>query len=90
MAGDNEALGNSVIVTGVKTAFVNANNTAADASCAGHVLVQATYSNSPVDVEPERFRDMGTTAASITFKQLNGEAAETWNIVCEYEISKSP
>jgi len=88
MAGDNEAMGNGVIVTGVKASFVHAKNTSPD--LAGHVVVQGSAANLPVDVEPERFRDKGTTLASITFKQLTAEAAETVNIVIEYEIYTSP
>jgi len=88
MAGDCEAQGNGVIVTGVKASFVQKENTAAD--MLGHVNVQANIVNGPIDVEPERFRDKGTTLGSITFKQLTAEAAETFNIVIEYEIYTSP
>ena len=88
MAGDNEAMGNGVIVTGVKTAFVHKLNTLPD--LAGHVVVEGVWSAMPIDVEPERFRDKGTSLASITFKQLTAEAAETFNIVIEYEIYTSP
>jgi len=88
MAGDNEASGNGVIVTGVKSGFVHKLNT--DPDLAGHVVVEAVWSAMPVDVEPERFRDMGTSTASITFNQLTAEASETVNIVIEYEIYKGP
>jgi len=88
MAGDNEAMGNGIIVTGVKASFVQKENTAAD--LLGHVVVEGVWSAMPIDVEPERFRDKGTTLASITFKQLTAEAAETFNIVIEYEIYEAP
>ena len=84
MAGDNEALGNSIIITGVKAGFIKAENTAPDMTSMSSV--QVTWSNSPVDVEPERIRWKASDASSITFMQLQGEATETWNIVIEYEI----
>jgi len=83
---DQTGLGNGIIITGVKSGFCKPLNTAPDMT--SHVSVQCTYSNSPVDVEPEKFRDMGTTAASITFSQLDSSKAETWNVVCEYTIYK--
>ena len=88
MAGtDQIALGNSIIISAVKAGFVNTKNTAPDQP--SMAIVQCTYSNSPVDVEPERFREKGTDTASVTFSQLQGEATETWNIIIEYEIYKS-
>lgn len=88
MATDESAMGNGIIITAVKTAFTHVNNTAPDMT--SHVSVQCTYSNSPIDVEPERFRRKATDASSVTFSQLNSEAAETWNVVIEYEIYDSP
>ena len=88
MAGDNEALGNGIIVTAVRAGMPNANNTAPDLNAP--YIVEATWSNSPVDVEPEKFRVKGNAGASITFSQLQGEASETWNIACTYEIHKTP
>ena len=84
MATDESGLGNGIIITAVKTGFGHTLNTAPDMT--SHVSVQCTYSNSPIDVEPERFRKKGTNASSVTFSQLNSEASETWNIVIEYEI----
>jgi len=88
MAGDNEAIGNGIIVTALRSGFGHTLNTAPD--LASHVSVECTFSNSPVDVEPERFRQKATNTSSITFSQLDCEAAETWNVVCEYEIYKTP
>jgi len=86
MATDESGLGNGIIITAVKTGFGHTNNTAPDMT--SHVSVQCTYSNSPIDVEPERFRKKATDTSSVTFTQLNSEAAETWNVVIEYEIYK--
>ena len=88
MAGtDGTAVGNGIILSAVKSGFVTTLNTAPDMT--SMALVQCTYTNSPVDVEPERFRWKGTETASVTFSQLDSEAAETWNVVIEYEIYKS-
>jgi len=85
MAGtDGTAVGNAIIVSAVKTGFGHTLNTAPDMT-ATH-FVECTYTNSPVDVEPERWRWKATNTSSVTFMQLQGEAAETWNIVVEYEI----
>lgn len=88
MAGDNLAMGNGVIVTGVKSGFVHKLNV--DPDLKGHVIVEAVWSVMPIDVVPENFRDMGTSTASITFKQLTAEAIETVNIVINYEIYEAP
>ena len=88
MATDESALGNGIIITAVKSGFTHVNNTAPDLT--SHLSVQCTYSNSPIDVEPERFRRKATNTSNVTFMQLDCEAAETWNIVCEYEIYKTP
>jgi len=88
MAGDNEAMGNGVIITGVKSGFVHTLNVSPD--LAGHVVVEAVWSAMPIDVIPEHFRDMGTSTAKITFKQLTAEASETVNIVINYEIYEAP
>jgi len=88
MATDESALGNGIIITAVKTGFGHANNTAPDLT--SHISVHCTYSNSPIDVEPERFRRKATNASSITFSQLDSEAAEVWNVLIEYEIHKNP
>lgn len=84
---DGTAVGNGVIISAVRAGFVNTMSTAPDLP--SMAIVQCTYTNSPVDVEPERFRWKGTNTASVTFKQLNSEAAETWNVVIEYEIYDS-
>ena len=88
MAGDNEAIGNGIIVTAVRSGFGHTLNTAPDLT--SHLSVEANVANQPVDVEPERFRQKATNTSSVTFMQLDCEAAETWNIVCEYEIYKTP
>lgn len=88
MAGDCEAAGNGIIITAVRSGTNNANNTAPDMT--SPYFVQATCLNCPIDVEPEVFRTKGTTAASITFTQLDSEAAETFNVVVTYEIHKTP
>lgn len=88
MAGtDGTAVGNGVIISAVKSGFVHFRNTAPDQPSMAYV--QCTYTNSPVDVEPERFREKGTDTASVTFSQLDSEKAETWSIIIEYEIYKS-
>lgn len=84
MATDESALGNGIIITAVKSGIGNTLNTAPDMT--SHVSVQCTFSNSPIDVEPEKFRKKGTNTSSITFKQLASEAADTWNVVIEYEV----
>ena len=89
MAGtDQTALGNGVIITAVKSGFGHTLNTAPDLT--SMASVQCTYSNTPVDVEPEKFRWKATDTSSVTFSQLDSEAAETWNIIVEYEIYDSP
>lgn len=85
MATDESGLGNGIIITAVKNGFGHVNNSAPDMT--SHVSVQCTYSNSPIDVEPERFKKKATDTSSVTFSQLNSEASETWNVVIEYEIS---
>ena len=88
MAGtDGTAVGNGIIISAVKSGFNHALNTAPDMTSTA--FVQCTYTNTPVDVEPERFRFKGTDTASVTFSQLNSEVAETWNVMVEYEIYRN-
>ncbi len=87
MAGDNEASGNGIIIRALKSGFNHTLNVDPDYPSD---YVEGVWSNMPVDVEPERFRDKGTTTASVTFTQLQVEAAETFNIKLEYTIYTSP
>ena len=87
MAVDSDAVGNGITITGVKSAFNNANNTAPDQTSRA---VQATILKPVIDLEVEKFRSKGTTAASITFSQTVAHSAETWYIQIEYGIYTSP
>jgi len=84
MATDEQAVGNGIIISAVKTGIGDAKNTAPDQTS---FYVQATILKPVVDIrDVEDFRDTGSTAASITFKQLVAHSAETWFIHLRYDL----
>lgn len=84
MATDEQAIGNGITVSAVKTGMERAENTAPDQTS---FFIQATILKPVVDIrDVEDFRDKGSTAASITFKQVVAHSAETWFLHFRYDL----
>lgn len=83
-ATDEQAIGNGITISAVKTGMGDALNTAPDQTA---FFVQATILNPIVDVrDVEEFRDVGSTTASITFNQTVAHSAETWFLKFRYDL----
>lgn len=77
-------LGNGIIISAVKSGLERAENTAPDQT--SH-YIQANIITPVVDVrDVEDFRDKGSTTATITFKQVVAQDAETWYIHLRYDL----
>ena len=84
MATDEQAIGNGITVSAVKTAMGDALNDSPDQTA---FFIQATIVKPVVDIrDVEEFRDKGSTAASITFKQVVAHSAETWFMHFRYDL----
>lgn len=84
MAVDSDAVGNGITISAVKTGIGDALNDSPDQTS---FFIQATILKPVVDIrDVEDFRDKGSTAASITFKQTVAHSAETWFIHLRYDL----